>query len=111
MSGMEVTEGTLLGRNGVCRPVAPAPIRPAYTSVTARARRLTLLGRVDRPPRAGGATSSECCVQHPPGRREASQGSVSPRDLDSATSCSKSNPKDYRRVASDFHRFQQESEM
>src|SRR2546423_12273400 len=31
MSGMEVTRRTLLSRNRVCGPVAPAPIRPGYT--------------------------------------------------------------------------------
>src|SRR5207248_9343883 len=36
MSGMEVTERTLLSRNRVCGPPAPAPIRPGYTPVLPR---------------------------------------------------------------------------
>src|SRR5271169_93114 len=46
MSGMEVTERTLLTRNRVCGLVAPAPIRPGYTPETARAPRLTFPSRV-----------------------------------------------------------------
>jgi hypothetical protein len=44
MSGMEVTKRTLLSRNRVCGPVAPAPIRPGYTQ---RARD-TAFGQPDR---------------------------------------------------------------
>lgn len=47
MSGMEVTKRTLLSRNRVCGPAAPAPIRPGYTQ---RARD-TALGQPDRPGR------------------------------------------------------------
>jgi hypothetical protein len=41
---MEVTKGTLLSRDRVCGPAAPAPIRPGYT----RRARDTALGQPDR---------------------------------------------------------------
>src|SRR6185312_5695650 len=72
MSGMEVTRRTLLSRNRVCGPAAPAPIRSRYT----RRARDTVSTPTCSPPVApvGSATDAVADVRGRPGGHRSGGG-------------------------------------